>query len=665
MRAATIMQGGRANICRLLDRTEKQPLRRPSFVYYRNEAIKRGATVIDRSVDEGSMARRAKRAGNMFSLTAWSTEGPLRGRLFDFIKAAALLTLIAAGAAHANPPPSTDHWSVIAAHEEALREHRTKEWEIRKADVSTDEKERLLRGLAPAPDGGPAVDAAVSIIESNGERSMEAAEFLMNRTGPSEEEQQLILDAVTSSIGPDWSLVEAYIDSQAAWLEATRADRSDEGARQVVIQGVALPTWQAVAAARAIIESNHEHALEAAEFLMQQTYSLRPGSAAAFLSSWWLSPSRDLGEATLADSIGPDWNVVRESLERLKSWQQWEQAIRVADIDEEDRARRLQELGDAPKVYRATAAALAIVDAGGTHEKTREAAEFLLDNPMRGGAAKALRGAQALAAHFPDYDQWPLRLSQVHGLSSVYQPGKSFVSDMAETLQDPQARATARYFAASYLIQSANNPQLDADERVARQDRAGKLATGLSAGIDNETFILTKQGADGTDQPMTFADAEAELLYSLDSTMVGSVVSDVTGRRVDGTADSLAAYAGRVVLVDFWATWCGPCKEAFPKLRELVDKLPKERFQIIGVSVDAELDTVLDYLAEKPLQWVVWHVGDDSELVRRWRVTGYPTYVLIDPEGTIINKFPGVFNADFRAEIEQAVRDAGQSVAAR
>ncbi len=197
----------------------------------------------------------------------------------------------------------------------------------------------------------------------------------------------------------------------------------------------------------------------------------------------------------------------------------------------------MRELGDAPIVHRATAAALAIVDAGGTHAKTREAAEFLLDNPTRGGAAKALRGAQALAAHFPDYDQWPLRLKQVNGLSSVFEPGKSFIIDIAETLKDPLARATARYFAASYLIQSANSQQISAEERIAQRERAEELATGLSAGMGTETFVLTKQGADGTDTPMTFADAEAELLYSLHSTMVGSVVSDVTGRRVDGTED--------------------------------------------------------------------------------------------------------------------------------
>ena len=582
--------------------------------------------------------------------------GCFRRRLLDFVMVAALLPLIAAGAVEDDEPPSSENWNVITAYNEAIRAHWAKEWELRNADISAEEKEGLLQDLGSAPDATLAVAAAMAIIESNGERLMDAADFLLNQAGPPEEKRQSAFGAIVAHIGPNWSLVQDYIESQTAWLETTRA--TDEVSRSRIQQGVELPTWQAVAAARAIIESNHERALEAAEFLMQQTYSLKPGTSAAFLSSWWLPPNRDFGDATLVELIGPDWNVIRDYAEKSKSWQAAEQSIRAADIDEENKEHRLRELGEAPKVYRATAAALAIVNAEGTHEKIREAAEFLLDNPTRGGAAKALRGAQVLAAHFPDYDQWPLRLKQVNGLSSIYQPGKSFISDLAETLEDPLARATARYFAASYLIQSANNQQIDADERVAQREKAEELATGLSASLENTTFVLTKQGADGIDVPMTFADAEAELLYSLDSTMVGSVVSDVTARQVDGTEDSLAAYAGRVVLVDFWATWCGPCIAAFPKLREMVDELPKERFQIIGVSVDEELDTVTDYLADEPLQWVVWHVGNDSELVRRWRVTGFPTYVLIGPEGTIINKHPGTFNAELRTEIEQAVHTA-------
>ena len=575
-----------------------------------------------------------------------ATGGCIRQRLQYFFMVAILLTLGPVGAVLNEAPPSSEQWQAIDAFNDAMGAYWTKQSEIRNADVSAEELERMRQELGPMPDSAPAVAAAMTIIESNGERVEDAASFLMRRARPAKEEQQSILDAVASHVGPDWALVEDYIASQARFLE--------EYGRDIVKQ----PTWRAVSAARAIIESNHERSLEAADFLVQQTYALNPGSLAMMLSSWWLLPSREFGESTLSKLIGPDWNVVQTYLDELNAWEEKETAISEADIDEEDKAGRLKELGKSPNPYRSAVAALAIVDIGGAHEKTREAAEFLLDHPTRGGAERALRGAQVLAAHFPDYEQWPLRLKQVNGLSSAYEPSRSFITALSQTLDDPLSRATARYFAASYLIQSANNPRLDAGERLAQQEQAQELATGLSAGIEDEVFVLTKQSADGTEVPMTYADAEAELLYSLDSTMVGSVVTDVTGRRVDGTVDTLADYAGRVVLVDFWATWCGPCKDAFPKLREMTEQLPEERFQIIGVSVDAELDTVLDYLADEPLEWVVWHVGDESELVRRWRVTGYPTYVLIGPDGTILRKFPGAFNAEFKAEIEQAVRDA-------
>ncbi len=573
-----------------------------------------------------------------------TTTGCFRQRLLHFLAVAVLLTLTPIGAVQDDAPPSSE-WKAIDAYNEAMAAYWTKQSEIRNADVSADELERMRQDLV-LPDSGPAVTAAMTIIESNGERLEDAASFLMTRARPAEEEQQSILDAIASHVGPDWALVEDYIASQARFLEEYGPD--------IVKQ----PTWRAVAAARAVIESNHERSLEAADFLVQQTYAINPGSLAMILSSWWLPPGREFGEATLLNLLGPDWGVVRNYLDELNAWQEKEAAISEADIAEEDKASRLKELGKSPSPYRAAVAALAIVDIGGAHDKTREAAEFLLDHPTRGGADRALRGAQAIAAHFPDYDQWPLRLKQVNGLSSIHQPSRSFMTALSQTLEDPLARATARYFAASYLIQSANNPNLSVDERIAQQEQAEELATGLSAGIEDETFVLTQQSDDGTEVPMTYADAEAELFYSLDSTMVGSVVSDVTGRRVDGTEDTLAAYAGRVVLVDFWATWCGPCKEAFPKLREMTEELPEEHFQIIGVSVDAELDTVLDYLADEPLAWVVWHVGDTSELVRRWRVTGYPTYVLIGPDGTILRKYPGAFNAEFKAEVEQAVRDA-------
>ncbi|MDE0178849.1 MAG: TlpA disulfide reductase family protein, partial [Gammaproteobacteria bacterium] len=425
--------------------------------------------------------------------------------------------------------------------------------------------------------------------------------------------------------------------------------------RELINRGPEPRTVDAVAAALAVIDTKGARALEAAEFLIEQTTDLRPTGAMVF--SRWLMISAQSGESALIELVGPNWAVIGDYLEQLEARETAERDIRANEPDGKEQSVRLAELGDRPTPSRASAAAIAILDLGGEHEKTRQAAEFLLDHPTRGGAARGLNAAQALAAHFPDYDQWPLRLDQVNGMSNVHPPAKAFINDLADSLEDPIARATARYFAASHLIQSANLQTLPQAERTAHEMQALALATGLSDGIADEVFILMRQDADGTERPMTFADAEGELLYSLRSTTVGGFVSDVTAPRLDGTADSLSNYAGQVVLVDFWATWCGPCIAAFPKLREMTAELPDEHFQIVGINVDTELETAEDYLEDNPLPWVVWHVGDESEIVRKWRVTGFPTYVLIGPEGRILARNAGTFDEDFRTIIEQAVSE--------
>lgn len=554
---------------------------------------------------------------------------------------------------------TSGHWAVVETYREQSRAHFLKGREIGQADITVEEETRLRQALGPAPDITPAISAALSIIESKGERFLDAADFLTTQARAQDENLQMTMDALVGHFGPDWPLLQAYIESQNTFLAATQSEVRDELSRGLIQRSVSIPTLHAVAVARAMIETNHQHVIDAAEFLMRQTYAMRPGNAAMMLALPWISDSMEIGESTLVELIGPDWSVIQDHVDRTESWLADEQEIRTAGLDQQDEASRLRSLGDRPKAYHAIAAAVAILNEEGRHDRTREAAEFLLDNPMPGGADRALRGAQAIANHFPDYAHWPLRLKQVGRLSSANASVRSFVIGLAESLTDPLARATARYFAASYQIEAADQQHLDTDEHVAGRKAAEQLATGLSTGIEDEEFVLTKQGIDGADVPMTFAEAEAELLYSLRSTMVGSLVSDVTARRLDGTEDSLAAYAGRVVLVDFWATWCGPCKEAFPKLRQMLDQLPREHFQIVGVNVDAEIETVTEYLDSEPLAWTVWHVGEESELVRKWHITGYPTYVLVSREGRILKKHAGTFDAQFQTEIEQAVRQIG------
>ena len=81
------------------------------------------------------------------------------------------------------------------------------------------------------------------------------------------------------------------------------------------------------------------------------------------------------------------------------------------------------------------------------------------------------------------------------------------------------------------------------------------MAVGLSAGVEDQDFVKTAM-VDGEEVAQTLADAEAALVHGIRHTVVGATVADETGKRLDGTEDTLSAYAGQVVLMDFWATWC-------------------------------------------------------------------------------------------------------------
>jgi thiol-disulfide isomerase/thioredoxin len=131
----------------------------------------------------------------------------------------------------------------------------------------------------------------------------------------------------------------------------------------------------------------------------------------------------------------------------------------------------------------------------------------------------------------------------------------------------------------------------------------------------------------------------------------------MTGRRLDGAEDSLSAYRGRVVLIDFWATWCRPCVDVLPELRELVAELPADRFTLLAISVDEQLETVTAFREREPMPWTNWHAGIDSDIARAWDVRGFPTYVLVDEDGLILARTSG-FSPWF-TEILRAAVDGG------
>ncbi|MCY3842596.1 MAG: TlpA disulfide reductase family protein [Acidobacteria bacterium] len=132
------------------------------------------------------------------------------------------------------------------------------------------------------------------------------------------------------------------------------------------------------------------------------------------------------------------------------------------------------------------------------------------------------------------------------------------------------------------------------------------------------------------------AEAEADLIRSIEHGTVAGTLPDLLGTRLAGGEERLSSYRGRVVLLDFWATWCPPCRTALPKLRELVAELPADRFALIAISVDEERETVARFLADEPMPWTIWHAGTEGEAAQLLRVSFFPTYVLADERGRVL-----------------------------
>jgi thiol-disulfide isomerase/thioredoxin len=122
---------------------------------------------------------------------------------------------------------------------------------------------------------------------------------------------------------------------------------------------------------------------------------------------------------------------------------------------------------------------------------------------------------------------------------------------------------------------------------------------------------------------------------------VGQRAYEIEGKAAaDGTAIQLSKYKGKVVLLDFWATWCPPCVAAIPHEKQLFARFAGKPFALIGISIDRTEDDLTKFIGKNGLPWP--NIFDENEKIsQNWRIDAVPTFVLINALGEIVGRWEG------------------------
>jgi peroxiredoxin len=127
-------------------------------------------------------------------------------------------------------------------------------------------------------------------------------------------------------------------------------------------------------------------------------------------------------------------------------------------------------------------------------------------------------------------------------------------------------------------------------------------------------------------------------------------LTDLSGKTV-----SAASLAGKVVIVDFWATWCAPCKEELPVLQKLYKKYSGQGLVVVGVSVDKDASNIQSFLKKLAVSFPVVHDAG-HEVSGRYQPPRMPSSYIVDRKG-IVRYVHGGFRADDAAVFEKQIQE--------
>jgi len=180
---------------------------------------------------------------------------------------------------------------------------------------------------------------------------------------------------------------------------------------------------------------------------------------------------------------------------------------------------------------------------------------------------------------------------------------------------------------AAFII---NNPS----SYVSLYSLSGDLAT------DDMNVVLVENAYKGLSDDLKNTNMAKSILYKLDlakRTSIGVMAADFEAKTPEQIPIKLSSFKGQYVLIDFWASWCGPCRQENPNVLRAYETFKDKNFTVLGVSIDEKEDAWVKAVKQDGLVWVQL-LDRTSEIANMYGINAIPKNFLVDPSGKIIAK---------------------------